>query len=93
MTVTVDDAGLRGLTRTARRAADEVGDARGRLPGGGLDLGYVSEVHASVVTRWSGGLRVAEAAADEVGDKIEACRVEYAAVEDDTTVTFSGLDR
>ena len=93
MTVSVDDDGLRGLTRTARSAADEAGNARRRLPGGGLDLRYVAEVHASVVTRWSGGLQVAEAAADEVGDRIEACRVEYAAVDDDTTVTFSGLDR
>ena len=93
MTVSVDDAGMQGLSRTARAAADDVVRARDRLPSSASGLGYVAGVHADVVARWTGGLRVAEAAAEELGSKVEACRVEYVAVDDDTTVTFTGLDR
>ena len=93
MTVTVDDEGLRALAQGAHAVAEGVGRARDGLPTGGVALGYVAEVHASVLERWTGGLRVAEAAAAEVGEKVEACRREYAATDDDATVTFSGLER
>lgn len=94
MTVSVDDEGLRGLVRTARAVQDEAGRARDALPdGGAAALGYVAAVHATVRERWFDGLRVAVAASAELGEKVEACRTEYAAVDDDAAVTFTGLDR
>ncbi len=93
MTVSVDDEGLQGLVRTAGAVRDEAERARAALPDGGSALGYVATVHAAVRERWFDGLRVAAAASAELGEKVEACRSQYAAVDDDAAVTFTGLDR
>lgn len=91
--VTVEDDGLRGLARVARAVADEARRAEHLLPRGGAPLGYVAETHATVLERWNAGLGVAEAAAHELAEKVDACRVAYAAADDDASVTFTGLDR
>jgi len=86
--------GLQVLAGKARRVADDVERTRSVLgSASGRDLGAVGDVHRAVVDRWTGGLGVGSAAADQLAGEICACAAEYQARDEGTTVVFDGLDR